>query len=191
MKLFECHISFPSNTNSEVFDLFSPDDWKIHSFANYSYDDYGDLHVVKEETLATCEMSEYSSKTAAMQVFLDKCSEMSYHRLKIETPINSSYGQALYHEAHYKLKNPTSFLQKLIYNDSLHLFPSHNITSNKWWITKRGTNYECFVMEHKLFMIHYANDIEEFEIESVIFDTNIEQDYEWMQIHDTRTDRIL
>jgi hypothetical protein len=180
MILIETHVTLEFDQD-KYLSAYEGSSLKVHSFINYSFGEHINLIEVNRETLITDEMKERYSIADTSRWLLCSYFEGRVERIKMETPINSSFGQSLYHEAHYKLKN-TEILFDNVFRNTPCVFPSHNITSDKWWVTSRGRDYEEFVFTHKLFMKNFSQHIEEFEIESVIFDTNIERDYNWMRL---------
>lgn len=150
--------------------------WKQTVFQNLTHAST----VIGEDILLTKQFEIHEmSKNEAMSMILKEANHprsfpSMIKRIKIETGPDTRPFQSLYFEAHCKLKEiPSSSLGKR----------SRNKCTNAKWVTLRSTDYQALKAEFNILEIFERDKIIEKEIESVIFDSAPELDYQWMELN--------
>jgi hypothetical protein len=170
MGFYEFHITLVDDQLPKKF----PENWKVTKFNNLSPDG----KIIRSETLLSHD-AELNNDVDAIYLLSNTIEQYSivHQRVKIETNIRSAPMSTLYYEAHMKLKQDVDFSHYRVWHDIL---KSHNPVKDKYWCTLRYRNHSTLVTEYENFIYQFGNLVEERDVESVIFDSNISLDYEWM-----------
>jgi hypothetical protein len=102
-------------------------------------------------------------------------------RFKIESDVSAT--RPAYYEAHYKFDGEIDYILNdfQFSTESSVLFNvSQNDMNSSWWGTVRDNNLDVIKDKHKHIMQDYRKFVTEFEIESVLIDTNRDIDNSWL-----------
>lgn len=186
-KFYECHITVSDFVVPVAFNS----SWKRQQFCNYQIlinpaTETFFRYNVRSEKLYTHKMAEFDSYHQAFEYYTLNINSLSSERFKIEAAIDYIRNYPVYYEAHYKFKgNPLIIFtregDKEEQKFRKRLSFSENIDKETHWGTFRSNpgDYMNFKNTHVDIMKNYARDIEKFEIESVLIDTNRQLDHEW------------
>lgn len=174
MTEYEFHLTIDLNNYAVSYDKHVSKDhpfntWKHSLFANYNRDG----ECVRRDYLLTYNKICLDNLEATLWVMDQIRGIQGILRVKIECGATSKKYGALYHEAHIKLKTdkePSKTLNELC---------SVNLKKKTNWRTIRNIDYSRLVNTFKDLKLYYGNEIAEHEIESVIYDSAPELEYEW------------